>query len=121
MRKPKELPEGALESLAMGLKQAKAKAEFQSIQCLRLRASLRLSADQAHFRFPAGNAGRQLKAVQELLGHADLKMTMRYAHLSHEHLRDSVNLLNDLPSGKQMVNNGPKEKGADKLSAVNPS
>ena len=34
MRKPKELPEGALESLAMGLKQAKTKAEFQSVQCL---------------------------------------------------------------------------------------
>ena len=46
MRKPKELPEGALESLAMGLKQAKTKAEFQSVQCLWLRASLRLSADQ---------------------------------------------------------------------------
>jgi integrase len=65
--------------------------------------------------------GASLKAVQELLGHADLKMTMRYAHLSHEHLRDSVNLLNDLPSGKQMVNIGPKGKGADKLCAVNPS
>lgn len=65
--------------------------------------------------------GAGLKAVQELLGHADLKMTMRYAHLSHEHLRDSVNLLNDLPSGKQMVNIGPKGKGADNLCAVNPS
>jgi len=46
MRKPKELPEGALESLAKGLKQAKTKAEFQSVQCLWLRASLRLSANQ---------------------------------------------------------------------------
>jgi len=46
MRKPKELPEGALESLAMGLKQAKTRAEFQSVQCIWLRASLRLSADQ---------------------------------------------------------------------------
>lgn len=48
--------------------------------------------------------GASLKAVQELLGHADLKMTMRYAHLSHEHLKDSVNLLNDLPCGKETVN-----------------
>jgi len=46
MRKPKELPEGALESLAMGLKQAKTRAEFQSVQCIWLRASLKLSADQ---------------------------------------------------------------------------
>ena len=64
--------------------------------------------------------GASLKAVQELLGHADLKMTMRYAHLSHEHLRDSVNLLNDLPSGKQMVNIAPKAKGADNLCVANP-
>ena len=45
MRKPKELPEGANERLAKGLKEAKTKAEFQSVQCLWLRASLKLSAD----------------------------------------------------------------------------
>jgi len=39
-------------------------------------------------------------------------MTMRYAHLSHEHLKDSVNLLNDIPSGKEMVNIGLKNKKA---------
>jgi integrase len=65
--------------------------------------------------------GASLKAVQELLGHADLKMTMRYAHLSHEHLRDSVNLLNDMPSGKEMVNIGPKVKRASNLPIANPS
>lgn len=37
-----------------------------------------------------------LKAVQELLGHADIKMTMRYAHLSPDARRDAVRLL-DLP------------------------
>jgi site-specific recombinase XerD len=63
--------------------------------------------------------GAGLKAVQELLGHADLKMTMRYAHLSHEHLRDSVNLLNDLPSGKEMVNIPLKSKKADSLTPAN--
>jgi hypothetical protein len=46
MRKPKELLEGAHERLAKGLKEAKTKAEFQSVQCLWLRASLKLSADQ---------------------------------------------------------------------------
>ncbi len=65
--------------------------------------------------------GASLKAVQELLGHADLKMTMRYAHLSQEHLRDSVNLLNDMPSGKEMVNIGLKVKKADNPSFANPS
>jgi len=64
--------------------------------------------------------GASLKAVQELLGHASLAMTMRYAHLSHEHLRDSVNLLNDLPCGKEMVNISPKVKRASNLPIANP-
>jgi integrase len=63
--------------------------------------------------------GASLKAVQELLGHADLKMTMRYAHLSQEHLRDSVNLLNDMPSGKEMVNISPKENRTKNFSSAN--
>jgi hypothetical protein len=45
--------------------------------------------------------GVGLRAVQELLGHCDLKLTMRYAHLAPGHLRDSVNALNDLGGGKQ--------------------
>ena len=34
--------------------------------------------------------GGSLRALQEILGHADLKMTMRYAHLSPEHLRQEM-------------------------------
>jgi integrase len=45
--------------------------------------------------------GVGLRAVQELLGHCDMKLTMRYAHLAPGHLRDSVNVLNDLGGGKQ--------------------
>ncbi|MFZ5449539.1 MAG: tyrosine-type recombinase/integrase [Thermodesulfobacteriota bacterium] len=63
--------------------------------------------------------GASLKAVQELLGHASMAMTMRYAHLSHEHLKDTVNLLNNLPSGKQTVNIGPKDKKASNHSIAN--
>ena len=37
--------------------------------------------------------GARLKAVQELLGHADIKMTMRYAHLSPDARREAVRLL----------------------------
>jgi site-specific recombinase XerD len=38
-------------------------------------------------------AGAPLKAIQELLGHANIQMTMRYAHLSPEIARDAVQLL----------------------------
>jgi integrase len=38
-----------------------------------------------------------LKAVQELLGHATIEMTMRYAHLSPDARRDAVSVL-DLPA-----------------------
>lgn len=37
--------------------------------------------------------GVPLKAVQELLGHSTMDMTMRYAHLSPDVRRDSVKLL----------------------------
>ena len=40
--------------------------------------------------------GATLKEVMELLGHKDIKMTLRYAHLSEEHKKKAVNLLNGL-------------------------
>ncbi len=39
--------------------------------------------------------GRPLKEVQELLGHASITMTMRYAHLAPDRLRDAVASLED--------------------------
>lgn len=54
--------------------------------------------------------GVPLKAVQELLGHATIEMTMRYAHLSPNVRRDAVSVL-DAPatgSGQAKVRqNGP--------------
>ena len=32
-------------------------------------------------------------SIRELMGHADMKTTMRYAHLSQNHKRQAVNLL----------------------------
>jgi integrase len=46
--------------------------------------------------------GAPLKAVQELLGHATIQMTMRYAHLAPEVAREAVRLL-DLGHGKTMA------------------
>jgi site-specific recombinase XerD len=36
------------------------------------------------------SSGVPLKAIQELLGHATIEMTMRYSHLSPEVRRDAV-------------------------------
>ncbi len=64
-----------------------------------------------------------LKAVQELLGHASLVMTMRYAHLSKGKLKAAVSVLNDLGLDTKMTqkpNYAPKLEGADKLAVANP-
>jgi integrase len=37
--------------------------------------------------------GVDIRTVQVLLGHQDIRMTMRYAHLAPDHLKNSVNLL----------------------------
>ena len=42
--------------------------------------------------------GVSLKVVQELLGHSDIRTTMRYAHLSQEAKQEAVLTL-DEPSG----------------------
>ena len=39
------------------------------------------------------NAGRSLYEVQELLGHADIRTTSRYAHLSRERLIAAVEVV----------------------------
>ena len=50
-------------------------------------------------------AGTPLRTIQELLGHRDLRMTIRYAHLSPAHLREAVEAIgtaekpNRLPAG----------------------
>ncbi|MDP3792202.1 MAG: tyrosine-type recombinase/integrase [bacterium] len=38
-------------------------------------------------------AGASLKAIQELLGHANIQITMRYAHLTPSSLREAITLL----------------------------
>jgi integrase len=46
--------------------------------------------------------GGSLKDVQELLGHKTMTMTLRYAHLTQEHKKRAVNLLNGLTTQKRV-------------------
>lgn len=38
-------------------------------------------------------AGVNIRTVQQLMGHKDIRMTMRYSHLSDDHLKEAVNRL----------------------------
>jgi site-specific recombinase XerD len=46
--------------------------------------------------------GAPLKAVQELLGHAAIEMTMRYAHLSPDVRQGAARLLDASAHGRHM-------------------
>ena len=52
--------------------------------------------------------GAGLKDVQEILGHKIMTMTLRYAHLTQEHKRKAVNLLNGLTTCHKTVTNTEK-------------
>lgn len=43
-----------------------------------------------HFASWFAMRGGSLQALKEILGHADMKMTLRYAHLAPEHLRSEI-------------------------------
>jgi len=66
------------------LRNACARAGIRSITSHKLRHT---------FASHLAAAGASMKAIQELLGHSDLKVTMRYAHLSHSSLKATILLL----------------------------
>ena len=55
--------------------------------------------------------GAAMKVVQELLGHATIEMTMRYAHLSPDGPRHAVKLLGGLGSSAAPAPNAGQQVG----------
>jgi hypothetical protein len=49
-----------------------------------------------------------IEAVQELLGHSDIRVTMRYAHLAPEVKRDTMMVLDQPASGSARFWGTPK-------------
>ena len=79
---------------------------FYSWNNARIRAGLpefRIHDLRHSFASHLVNAGRSLYEVQELVGHADIKTTSRYAHLSRERLVAAVEVV-------PLIEIGPREK-----------
>jgi integrase len=67
--------------------------------------------------------GANLRTVQTLLGHKDLRMTMRYSHLSPEHLKEAVTTLEkslNWISNGHSVGTGQKERLAQIANPLKP-
>jgi hypothetical protein len=47
--------------------------------------------------------GGSLPALQQILGHADIKMTLRYAHLAPDHLRAEMAKTEQQPRGTEIA------------------
>ena len=74
-----------------GFKSALTKANIDNFRLHDLRHTF-----ASHFVMRGGD----LKALQEILGHSDIKTTMRYAHLSKAHKAKAINLVSGLTSPK---------------------
>ncbi|MBU2498452.1 MAG: site-specific integrase, partial [Proteobacteria bacterium] len=62
--------------------------------------------------------GASIKEVQEILGHRSLTMTMRYAHLSQEHKKKAVNLLNGLTAPSQKPSEEPMSQNVTSSTLI---
>lgn len=58
-------------------------------------------------------ADTNIRTIQELLGHKSIKMTMRYSHLSQQHLQEAVGLLGLRLSGEMQRQMGSMKRDPD--------
>jgi integrase len=80
---------------ASGVEEAAAHAELRVIEAIRrqtarLAAPFRIHDCRHHFASWFMMRGGSVPALQKILGHASLAMTMQYAHMSPEHLRGEM-------------------------------
>ena len=67
------------------------RAGFEAaVEAARLAAPFRFHDCRHHFASWFMMRGGSVPALQEILGHASLAMTMRYAHMSPKHLRGEM-------------------------------
>jgi site-specific recombinase XerD len=69
------------------------KSSFLRLMTVTKIVNFRIHDLRHHFASRLVQAGVDLNTVRELLGHADLKMTLRYAHLAPEHRAAAVEKL----------------------------
>ena len=50
--------------------------------------------------------GVDIRTVQELLGHKDIRMTMRYSHLAPDHMRKAVGILDYVSEQSEALSEG---------------
>ncbi len=71
-------------------RQRRVRTSFESAVAAARLDDFRFHDCRHHFASWFVMRGGSLQALKELLGHADLKMTLRYAHLSPDHLRGEI-------------------------------
>ena len=67
-----------------------------------LRPELTLYSSRHTFASWLAIQGTPIRTIQELLGHRDLRMTLRYAHLSPAHLREAVEAIEAVENSNRL-------------------